>query len=98
MEDRLQAFVAQDPVTLASLSVTGDAPLECDGVARFVQHQVMELARDCLDKSREKLISSHYFFELTEKLEKLRHDVSGGGKFDITYCTIYYLNRLPSNL
>jgi len=50
--------------------------IESDGVARFVHHQIVELARDCLEKSEKKLISSSYFFELTEKLEKLRHDVS----------------------
>jgi len=52
-----------------------DAGLELDGTARFVQHQVVELARDCLEKSRSKLISSSYFYELSENLERLRHDV-----------------------
>ncbi|XP_064477555.1 microtubule-associated serine/threonine-protein kinase 3-like isoform X3 [Ornithodoros turicata] len=42
-----------------------------DAVARFAHHQIIELARDCLDKSREKLVTSEYFFELTESLEKL---------------------------
>ena len=51
--------------------------LELDGAARFVLHQVAELARDCLSKSELKLITSGYFYELSEKLEKLLHDVSG---------------------
>ncbi|CAG0908588.1 unnamed protein product, partial [Cyprideis torosa] len=40
-------------------------------VTRFVNHQVVELARDCLAKSQEKMITSHYFYEMTEALEQL---------------------------
>lgn len=49
--------------------------LESDGAVRFVHHQVLELARDCLDKSKAKLISSSYFYELSESLERLLRDV-----------------------
>jgi microtubule-associated serine/threonine kinase len=52
-----------------------EVDVELDGTARFVQHQVVELARDCLEKSRTKLISSTYFYELSENLERLRRDV-----------------------
>uniref|UniRef100_A0A8C3L927 non-specific serine/threonine protein kinase n=1 Tax=Chrysolophus pictus TaxID=9089 RepID=A0A8C3L927_CHRPC len=45
-----------------------------DGVLSFIHHQVIELARDCLDKSREGLITSRYFYELQENLEKLLQD------------------------
>ena len=48
---------------------------ESDGTVRFVHHQVLELARDCLQKSREQMISSGYFYELSENLEKLLSDV-----------------------
>ena len=48
---------------------------EMDGTVRFVHHQVLELARDCLQKSREQMISSGYFYELSENLEKLLSDV-----------------------
>lgn len=44
-------------------------------VARFMHKQVLELARDCLDKALAGLITCRYFFELTEKLEKLVSDV-----------------------
>ncbi len=47
-----------------------------DGVLSFIHHQVIELARDCLDKSREGLITSRYFYELQENFEKLHQDVS----------------------
>lgn len=47
-----------------------------DGVLSFVLHQLLELSRDCLQKSRDGLITSHYFYELQESLEKLLQDVS----------------------
>lgn len=49
-----------------------------DGVLSFIHHQVIELSRDCLEKSREGLITSRYFYELQENLEKLLQDVSIG--------------------
>ncbi|XP_073732021.1 microtubule-associated serine/threonine-protein kinase 3 isoform X4 [Misgurnus anguillicaudatus] len=45
-----------------------------DGVLGFIQHQLAELARDCLDKSQNGLITSLYFIELQDKLEKLLHE------------------------
>lgn len=46
-----------------------------DGVLGFIQHQLVELVRDCLDKSQRALVTSMYFAELQEKLEKLLHEV-----------------------
>lgn len=40
-------------------------------IVRFVHHQVIEMARDCLHKSHLKLITSRYFFEMSENLERL---------------------------
>ncbi|XP_057712807.1 microtubule-associated serine/threonine-protein kinase 3 isoform X7 [Corythoichthys intestinalis] len=45
-----------------------------DGVLGFIQHQLVELVRDCLDKSQKGLVTSRYFVELQEKLEKLLHE------------------------
>ncbi|XP_043743591.1 microtubule-associated serine/threonine-protein kinase 4 isoform X3 [Cervus elaphus] len=42
-----------------------------DGVLSFTHHQIIELARDCLDKSHQGLITSRYFLELQHKLDKL---------------------------
>nr|XP_033771301.1 microtubule-associated serine/threonine-protein kinase 2 isoform X2 [Geotrypetes seraphini] len=66
MEERLTEFIASN-------SPENVLPL-ADGVLSFIHHQVIELARDCLDKSREGLITSHYFHELQENLEKLLQD------------------------
>lgn len=46
-----------------------------DAVARFVHHQVIQIAEDCLNQSRKQLITSHYFFEMSENLEKLLIEV-----------------------
>uniref|UniRef100_A0A671KYJ7 non-specific serine/threonine protein kinase n=1 Tax=Sinocyclocheilus anshuiensis TaxID=1608454 RepID=A0A671KYJ7_9TELE len=66
MEERLADFISSSaPDKVMPLA---------DGVLSFIHHQVIELARDCLDKSREGLITSRYFYELQENLEKLHQD------------------------
>ncbi|XP_042178358.1 microtubule-associated serine/threonine-protein kinase 2 isoform X1 [Oncorhynchus tshawytscha] len=66
MEDRLADF-------LSSSAPDKVMPL-ADGVLSFIHHQVIELSRDCLVKSREGCITSRYFYELQENLEKLLQD------------------------
>ncbi|XP_051027901.1 microtubule-associated serine/threonine-protein kinase 2 isoform X2 [Acomys russatus] len=66
MEERLAEFISGN---------TPDSVLPlADGALSFIHHQVIEMARDCLDKSRSGLITSHYFYELQENLEKLLQD------------------------
>ena len=36
----------------------------------------MEMVRDCLSKSQERCITSRYFYDLSENLEKLLNEVS----------------------
>ncbi|XP_075011980.1 microtubule-associated serine/threonine-protein kinase 2 isoform X2 [Calonectris borealis] len=72
MEERLAEFIASNaPENVLQLA---------DGVLSFIHHQVIELARDCLDKSREGLITSRYFYELQENLEKLLQDILSLGQ------------------
>ncbi|XP_036409808.1 microtubule-associated serine/threonine-protein kinase 3-like isoform X3 [Megalops cyprinoides] len=66
MEERLQEILTQ-------CSPDSAVPL-ADGVLGFIQHQLVELARDCLDKSRKGLVTSRYFLELQDKLDKLLHE------------------------
>ncbi|XP_030634783.1 microtubule-associated serine/threonine-protein kinase 1 [Chanos chanos] len=66
MEERLAEFIQ-------NYSPDNVLPL-ADGVLSFIHHQITELSRDCLAKSREGLITSVYFLELQENLEKLLHD------------------------
>ncbi|OXB63322.1 hypothetical protein ASZ78_015657 [Callipepla squamata] len=63
MEERLQDIITNhSPENVLPLA---------DGVLSFTHHQVTELARDCLDKSHQGLITSRYFLELQQKLDKL---------------------------
>ncbi|XP_047306109.1 microtubule-associated serine/threonine-protein kinase 2 isoform X30 [Homo sapiens] len=66
MEERLAEFISSN---------TPDSVLPlADGALSFIHHQVIEMARDCLDKSRSGLITSQYFYELQDNLEKLLQD------------------------
>uniref|UniRef100_A0A8C6SC72 non-specific serine/threonine protein kinase n=1 Tax=Neogobius melanostomus TaxID=47308 RepID=A0A8C6SC72_9GOBI len=66
MEERLAEFIT-------TYSPENTMPL-ADGIHSFIHHQIAEMARDCLAKSREGLITSVYFCELQENLEKLLDD------------------------
>uniref|UniRef100_A0A672JWW0 non-specific serine/threonine protein kinase n=1 Tax=Sinocyclocheilus grahami TaxID=75366 RepID=A0A672JWW0_SINGR len=66
MEERLAEFIE-------SYSPENVLPL-ADGVLSFIHHQIAELSRNCLTKSREGLITTVYFYELQENLEKLLHE------------------------
>lgn len=71
MEEKLRDFArAYEPDSVLPLA---------DGVLSFIHHQIIELARDCLTKSRDGLITTVYFYELQENLEKLLQDVSVKG-------------------
>ncbi|XP_066152920.1 microtubule-associated serine/threonine-protein kinase 3 isoform X1 [Euwallacea fornicatus] len=65
MEERLSNYIEENK--------TFDFGEECDylPIVRFVHHQVLEMARDCLYKSQNKLITSRYFYEMSENLERL---------------------------
>ncbi|XP_067114654.1 microtubule-associated serine/threonine-protein kinase 3 isoform X1 [Osmerus mordax] len=63
MEERIQEIIRS--------SSPESVPPLADGVLGFAHHQIIELARDCLEKSRLGHITSRYFCELTDKLERL---------------------------
>lgn len=65
MEERLNNYIEENKIF--------DFGEECDylPIVRFVHHQVLEMARDCLHKSQNKLITSRYFYEMSENLERL---------------------------
>ncbi|XP_060539424.1 microtubule-associated serine/threonine-protein kinase 1 isoform X1 [Pantherophis guttatus] len=66
MEEKLQDFIkSYEPDSVLPLA---------DGALSFIHHQVIELARDCLAKSQEGLITTVYFYELQENMEKLWKD------------------------
>ncbi|KNC30597.1 hypothetical protein FF38_11951 [Lucilia cuprina] len=65
MEERLKHFINENK-SAACNSFRDSQP-----IVRFVHHQVLEMARDCLNKSEAKLITSRYFYEMSENLERL---------------------------
>ncbi|KAJ6223989.1 hypothetical protein RDWZM_002534 [Blomia tropicalis] len=65
MEEKLQDFIDEQ------LKIEFDREIASDAVFRFAHHQVVELAKDCYHKSKDKLITSQYFCEMIENLEKL---------------------------
>lgn len=72
MEERIQEIIrSNSPECVLPLA---------DGVLGFAHHQIIELARDCLEKSRLGLITSSYFCELTDKLERLVQEVSASSE------------------
>ncbi|XP_018325560.1 microtubule-associated serine/threonine-protein kinase 3 isoform X2 [Agrilus planipennis] len=68
MEERLANFIEENKVF--------EIGKDCDSlpIVRFVHHQVIEMARDCLHKSQAKLIASRYFYEMSENLERLLNE------------------------
>ncbi|XP_013128969.1 microtubule-associated serine/threonine-protein kinase 2 isoform X5 [Oreochromis niloticus] len=76
-KERFPKATAQMEERLAELLASSAPEKICplaDGVLSFIHHQLIELSRDCLEKSREDLITSRYFYELQENLEKLLQD------------------------
>ncbi|XP_011472592.1 microtubule-associated serine/threonine-protein kinase 2 isoform X4 [Oryzias latipes] len=76
-KERFPKATAQMEERLAELLASSAPEKVCplaDGVLSFIHHQLIELSRDCLEKSREDLITSRYFYELQENLEKLLQD------------------------
>lgn len=63
MEERLNHFINENKCI-----VSGQ---DYEPIVRFVHHQVLEMARDCLHKSHAKVITSRYFYEMSENLERL---------------------------
>uniref|UniRef100_A0A5S6QCX2 non-specific serine/threonine protein kinase n=1 Tax=Trichuris muris TaxID=70415 RepID=A0A5S6QCX2_TRIMR len=76
MEEKLAAFIKENCMDASSMLADGGQPkqLLCivsDGCARFIHHQIVELATDCLSKSEQDLITSAYFYEMTENLQSI---------------------------
>lgn len=68
MEERMKSFINENK------HIESD-DLDALPIVRFVHHQVVEIARDCLKKSEEKLITRRYFYEMSESLERLLVEV-----------------------
>ncbi|CAH1393247.1 unnamed protein product [Nezara viridula] len=67
MEERLKSFILENKHIDCN-------DLDALPIIRFVHHQVIEIARDCLNKSEEKLITRRYFYEMSGNLERLLNE------------------------
>lgn len=74
MEERLTNFINENR-EVDEYETAPHIAQDCLPILRFVHHQVIEMARDCLQKSQEKLITSRYFYEMSENLEILLMEV-----------------------
>lgn len=70
MEEKLESFISEN-TSEAHCDIFNNVSQDSVPIIRFVHHQIIEMARDCLQKSQEKLITSLYFYEMTENLEIL---------------------------
>ncbi|XP_043674736.1 microtubule-associated serine/threonine-protein kinase 3 isoform X5 [Vespula pensylvanica] len=70
MEERLTNFINENK-EIDEYEVVAHMTPDSLPILRFVHHQVIEMARDCLQKSQEKLITTRYFYEMSENLEHL---------------------------
>jgi len=71
MEERLTQFIEVG----AASAYLGTQDVECAGALHFVHNQVVKLATDCLRQAHDKLLSSAYFYEMSENLQTLLYDV-----------------------
>jgi len=74
MEERLTNFINENK-EIDEYEVIANMTQDSLPILRFVHHQVIEMARDCLQKSQEKLITTRYFYEMSENLERLLMEV-----------------------
>ncbi|KAL6440172.1 hypothetical protein ACFW04_003046 [Cataglyphis niger] len=70
MEERLTNFINENK-EIDEYEIMTNMTQDSLPILRFVHHQVIEMARDCLQKSQEKLITTRYFYEMSENLEHL---------------------------
>ncbi|KAJ8707347.1 hypothetical protein PYW08_010599 [Mythimna loreyi] len=63
MDDKLRGLIDE----VLELDKKPDRP----PIERFVQRQVLEMARDCLHKSESKQVTSTYFYDMADSLDRL---------------------------
>lgn len=74
MEERLTNFINENK-EIDEYEIVANMTQDSLPILRFVHHQVIEMARDCLQKAQEKLITTRYFYEMSENLEHLLMEV-----------------------
>ncbi|VDO53789.1 unnamed protein product, partial [Onchocerca flexuosa] len=65
----LSSLISRRSVIADNLDGDSKIRLISDGAVRFLHHQIVEIANDCLSKSRDDLTNSSYFSEISQRLE-----------------------------
>uniref|UniRef100_A0A0N5AG00 non-specific serine/threonine protein kinase n=1 Tax=Syphacia muris TaxID=451379 RepID=A0A0N5AG00_9BILA len=65
-----------------------------DGATRFIHHQIVEIASDCLAKSKDDLINCAYFCEMSQRLEDILNEAQEKTNAD----SFNYLSRIVRSL
>ncbi|KAM3719597.1 Microtubule-associated serine/threonine-protein kinase [Dirofilaria immitis] len=65
----LSSLINRQSMITDSLDIDFKMRLILDGAARFLHHQIVEIANDCLSKSRDDLTNASYFSEISQRLE-----------------------------
>uniref|UniRef100_A0AC35U4L1 Non-specific serine/threonine protein kinase n=1 Tax=Rhabditophanes sp. KR3021 TaxID=114890 RepID=A0AC35U4L1_9BILA len=84
-------------IVTASESLAGDPTvinLVSDGATRFIHHQIVEIASDILQKSKDDVITSNYFVEMTCRLEGTLDEA----KVKVSDESYHYLTRVVREL
>uniref|UniRef100_A0A1I7T4Z8 non-specific serine/threonine protein kinase n=2 Tax=Caenorhabditis tropicalis TaxID=1561998 RepID=A0A1I7T4Z8_9PELO len=65
-----------------------------DGATRFLHHQIVEIALDCLGKSKDDLITCSYFCEMSQRLEETLNEA----QMKTSPESLEYLSKLVKKL
>ncbi|KAE9555227.1 hypothetical protein FO519_001577 [Halicephalobus sp. NKZ332] len=68
--------------------------LLADGATRFLHHQICEVAADCLQKSRDDVLTCGYFCDMSNRLEETLTETQGKCGVE----SVQYLSRLVKQL
>uniref|UniRef100_A0A0R3RX73 Non-specific serine/threonine protein kinase n=1 Tax=Elaeophora elaphi TaxID=1147741 RepID=A0A0R3RX73_9BILA len=65
----LSSLISRRSMRADNLESNPRIRLISDGATRFLHHQIVEVANDCLSKSRDDLTNASYFSEISQRLE-----------------------------
>ncbi|CAG9530672.1 unnamed protein product [Cercopithifilaria johnstoni] len=65
----LSSLISRRSVMVDNLESDPRMRLISDGATRFLHHQIVEIANDCLSKSKDDLTNASYFSEISQRLE-----------------------------
>ncbi|VDK61618.1 unnamed protein product [Onchocerca ochengi] len=73
----LSSLISRRSMIADNLDGDSKIRLISDGAVRFLHHQIVEIANDCLSKSRDDLTNASYFSEISQRLEAVIAEAHG---------------------